>query len=90
MCPKIKSCLVDACEEEVQIAFLCPCKLVGDILLVICTVESLKHKMVVCSKDESKAFHLSELGANAELWLQEIKQAGKLISLHHYLIVLLE
>ena len=90
VCPKIKRCLVDACEEEVQIAFLCPCKLFGDMHLAICTEESLKHKMVVCSKDESKAFHLSELGANAELWLQENKQAGKLISLHHYLIVLLE
>eukprot|EP00731_Ephydatia_muelleri_P015447 Em0008g1167a len=38
--------------------------------------ESLKHKMVVCSKDESKAFPLSELGANADLWLQENKQAA--------------
>eukprot|EP00731_Ephydatia_muelleri_P014968 Em0008g688a len=37
--------------------------------------ESWKCKMVVCSKDELKAFHLSELGANAVLWLQENKQA---------------
>ena len=40
-------------------------------------------------KDELKGIHLSELGVNAELWLQEYKQAGKLISLHHYVIVLL-
>ena len=80
VCPKIKRCLVNACEEGVQIAFLCPCKLFEDTHLAICTEESLKHKMVVCSKDESKAFHLSELGANAELWLQENKQAGRLIN----------
>ena len=80
VCPKIKRCLVNACEEGVQIAFLCPCKLFEDTHLAICTEESLKHKMVVCSNDESKAFHLSELGANAELWLQENKQAGRLIN----------
>ena len=80
VCPKIKRCLVNACEEGVQIAFLCPCKLFEDTHLAICTEESLKHKIVVCSKDESKAFHLSELGANAELWLQENKQAGRLIN----------
>ena len=50
VCPKIKKCLVNACEEGVQIAFLCPCKLFGDMHLAICTEESLKHKMVVCSK----------------------------------------
>ena len=90
VCPKIKRCLVDACKEGVQIAFLCPCKLFEDTHLAICTEESLKHKMVVCFKDELKAFPLSEVGANAELWLQENKQAGNLFSLHHYLIVLLE
>ena len=77
--PKIKRCIFNACEEGVQIAFLCPCKLFEDTHLAICTEESWKRKMVVCSKDELKAFHLSELGANAELWLQENKQAGKLI-----------
>ena len=80
VCPQIKRCLVDVCEEGVQIAFLCPCKLFEDTHLAFLTEESLKHKMVLCSKDVLKAFHLSELGANAELWLQENKQAGKLIS----------
>eukprot|EP00731_Ephydatia_muelleri_P014861 Em0008g581a len=37
--------------------------------------ESLEHNKVVCSKDELKAFYLSDLGANAELWLHENKQA---------------
>ena len=78
--PKIKRCIVNACEEGVQIAFLCPCKLFEDTHLAICTEESWKRKMVVCSKDELKAFHVSEVGANAELWLQEKEQAGKLIS----------
>ena len=78
VCPTIKRCLVDACEEGVQIAFLCPCKLFEDTHLAICTEEYLKHRKVVCSKDVLKAFYLSELGSNAELWLQENKQAGKL------------
>ena len=72
-----KSFLVKACEEEVQLGFLCPCKFFGDKHLAISTRASLKHKMVVCSKDGSNAFCLSELGANAEVWLQESKQAGK-------------
>ena len=80
VCPKIKKCLVDACKEGVRIAFLCPCKLFDDTHLAIYTEESWKRKMVICSKDELNAFHLSELGDNAELWLQENKQAGKLIS----------
>ena len=83
VCPEIKRCLVDACRacgEGVQIAFLCPCKLLGYKHLAILTEKYLKHNKVVCSKDVLKAFHLSELGANAELWLQENKQAGKLIS----------
>ena len=79
-CPKIKRCLFNACKEVVQIAFLCPCKLFGDNHLAIPTEESLKHKMLVCSKYASNAFHLSEIGANAELWLQENKQAGKFTS----------
>ena len=82
VCPKIRRCLVDACEaceERVQIAFLCPCKLLGYKHLAIPTEESLEHNKVVCSKDELKAFYLSDLGANAELWLLENKQAGKLI-----------
>ena len=78
VCPTIKRCLVDACEEGVQIVFLCPCKLFEDTHLAICTEEYLKHRKVVCSKDVLKAFYLSELGSNAELWLQENKQAGKL------------
>ncbi|KAL5491465.1 hypothetical protein EMCRGX_G016755 [Ephydatia muelleri] len=78
VCPKIRRCLVDACEaceERVQIAFLCPCKLLGYKHLAIPTEESLEHNKVVCSKDELKAFYLSDLGANAELWLHENKQA---------------
>ena len=80
VCPKIRRCLVNACEEGVQIAFVCPCEISGHKHLAILTEESLKHNKVVCSKKASKAFHLSKLGANAELWLQENKQVGKLIS----------
>ena len=76
VCPEIKRCLVKACEKGVQIAFLCPCKLFGDKHLAILTEASFKHKKVVCSKDQSKAFLLSELGANVEIWFQESKRAG--------------
>ena len=88
VCPNIKRCLVEACEEGVQIAFLCPCKLFGDKNLAISTEEFLKHKKVVCFKKASKAFPLSELGANAEIWLQESKQAGKNNSLAIIIVLL--
>ena len=77
MCPKIKRCLLEFCEEGVQIAFFCPCKLFGDNHLAIPTEESLKYRKVLCSKDKTRAFRLSELGANTEIWLQESNQAGK-------------
>ena len=76
VCPEIKKYLVGILEEGVQIAFLCPCKRFGDNHLAILTEESLKHKKVVCSKDQIRTFRLSECGANAEIWIQESKQAG--------------
>ena len=63
VCPEIKRCLVDACKacgEGVQIAFLCPCKILGYKHLAILTEKYLKHNKVVCSKDVLKAFHLSK------------------------------
>eukprot|EP00731_Ephydatia_muelleri_P013289 Em0007g599a len=45
-CPKIKRCLVKACDKGVQIAFFCPCKLFGDQHLAIPTKALLKHKKI--------------------------------------------
>ena len=77
VCPEIKRYLVSIFEERVEIAFLCPCNLYGDKHLAIPTEAALKHKKVVCSKDPTKTFCLSECGSNAEIWIQESKQAGK-------------
>ena len=74
-CPNIKRSLLEANEDGVQIAFLCPCKLFKDKHLAIPTKASSKHKKVVCSKDQSNTFHHSDLGANVEIWFQEQIQA---------------
>ena len=80
-CPKIKRYLVKAFDKGVQIALLCPCKLFGDKHLAIPTTALLKHKMLMCSNNDlSKPFHFSELGANAEVWLQESKQEGNIMT----------
>ena len=39
--------------------------------LAIATHHSLKYKSVICSKDESVAIKLSDLGVHAEVWLGE-------------------
>ena len=70
-CPKIKRYLMEVCEEGIQIAFICPCKGVKERHLAIPTDDSLKCKSVMCSKDESVAIKLSDLGAHAEVWLGE-------------------
>ena len=77
VCPEIKRHLVGIFEERVEIAFLCPCNLYGDKHLAIPTEAALKHKKVVCSKDPTRTFCLSECGSKAEIWIQESKQAGK-------------
>ena len=70
-CPMIKRYLMEACEEGIQIAFVCPCKGVKERHLAIPTDRSLKYKKVVCSMDESVAIKLSDLGVHAEVWLGE-------------------
>ena len=70
-CPKIKRYLMEACEERIQIAFICPCKGVEERHLAIPTDISLKSKSVICSKDESVAIKLSDLGVHVEVWLGE-------------------
>ena len=80
-CLIIKRCLVKACDKGVQIAFFCPCKLFEDKHLAVPTKALLKHKMLMCSKDdESNPFNFSALGANAEVWLQESKQEGNIMT----------
>ena len=68
-CPMIKTFLMEACEEGIQIAFLCPCKGVVERHLAIPTDISLKCKSVMCSKNESVDIKLSDLGVHAEVWL---------------------
>ena len=70
-CPMIKRYLMKACEEGIQIAFVCPCKGVKDRHLAIPTDHSLKYKKVVCSIDNSVVIKLSDLGVHAEVWLGE-------------------
>ena len=70
-CPKIKRYLMEACEEGIQIAFICPCKGVKERHLAIPTDDSLKYKKVACSIDSSTAKTLLDLGAHAEVWLGE-------------------
>ena len=70
-CPMIKRYLMEACEEGIQIAFVCPCKDVKERHLAIPTNISLKTKSVMCFKDESVAIKLSDLGVHAEVWLGE-------------------
>ena len=70
-CPMIKRYLMEACEEGIQIAFVCPCKGVKERHLAIPTDISLKSKKVVCSIDNSISIKLSDLGAHAEVWLGE-------------------
>ena len=78
-CPTIKRYLMEACEEGIQIAFLCPCKGVMERHLAIPTDYSLRNKSVMCSKDESIAIKLSDLGAHAEVWLgpEQYSKQGK-------------
>ena len=71
VCPLIKRYLMKACEEGIQIAFVCPCKGVKERHLAIPTDRSLKCKKVVCSMDNSVAIKLSDLGVHAEVWLGE-------------------
>ena len=70
-CPMIKSYLMEACEEGVQIAFVCPCKGVKERHLAIPTNISLKSKMVMCSMNSLKEIKLTDLGVHAEVWLGE-------------------
>ena len=70
-CPMIKLYLMEACEEGIQIAFVCPCKDVKERHLAIPTDRSLKYKKVVCSMKKSVAIKLSDLGVHAEVWLGE-------------------
>ena len=67
----IKRYLIEACEEGIQIAFVCPCKGVKERHLAIPTDRSLKYKKVVCSMDKSVAIKLTDLGVHAEVWLGE-------------------
>ena len=69
-CPMIKRYLMEACEEGIQIAFVCPCKDVKEQHLAIPAVYSLKCKSVICSK-ELVAIKLEDLGVHAEVWLGE-------------------
>ena len=70
-CPMIKRYLMEACEEGIQIAFVCPCKGVKERHLAVPTDISLKSKKVVCSIDNSIAIKFSDLGVHAEVWLWE-------------------
>ena len=77
-CPMIKRYLMEACEEGIQIAFVCPCKGVKERHLAIPTHRSLKYKKVVCSMKKSVAINLSDLGVHAEVWLgEQISKEGK-------------
>ena len=62
---------MEACEEGIQIAFVCPCKGVEERHLAIPTDRSFKYKKVVCSMNKSVAIRLSDLGVHAEVWLGE-------------------
>ena len=73
-CPMIKRYLMEACEEGIQIAFVCPCKDVKERHLAIPTDISLKSKMVMCSMNSLKEIKLSDLGVHAEVWLGECRR----------------
>ena len=73
-CPMIKRYLMEACEEGIQIAFVCPCKGVKERHLAIPTDISLKSKMVMCSMNSLKEIKLSDLGVHAEVWLGECQR----------------
>ena len=70
-CPMIKRYLMEACEEGIQIAFVCPCKRVKERHLAIPTDYSLKYNKVICSIGNSVAIKLADLGVHAEVWLEE-------------------
>ena len=72
-CNEIISFVLDAFEVKLQIAFVCPCKhYERHVATIISSKQIRKEVKVLCSKDQSKSFSISNVGTEPLVWIKDL------------------